>query len=158
MSEIDGKFKAIQLLPSPCIISSLSKAVLSLTGQGLLFTITKYFDLKRLNILVSQKVALLQGWKKFDILGSMPRTTKSQWKTISMENDLNGRRHQWKTTSMEDNLNGRHSQLKTTAMEDDLNRRRTQWKTTSMEDNLNRRQDKWKKTLMEGGINGEKIQ
>ena len=63
-----------------------------------------------------------------------------QWKTTSMENDLNGRRPQRKMTSMEDVLNGRLPQWKTTLMEDYLNERQPQWKTISMENNLNGRQ------------------
>ena len=56
-----------------------------------------------------------------------------------MEDDLNGRqlsgrRHQWKTTSMEEDINGRQTQWKLTLMEDDINGRRPQWKTTSMDD------------------------
>ena len=45
-----------------------------------------------------------------------------------MEADLNGRRPnwkrlQWKTTSMEEDLNGRRTQCKTPSIEDDLNER-----------------------------------
>ena len=49
-----------------------------------------------------------------------------------MEYDHNGIWPQWKTNSMEDNLNGRQ--------EDDLNGVRLQWKMTSMEDDYNGRQ------------------
>ena len=63
----------------------------------------------------------------------LPKTIPNQ--TISIEDDLNGRRPQWKTTSMEEDLNGRQPQWKTTSMKDDFIWRQSQWKTTLMEDN-----------------------
>ena len=37
-----------------------------------------------------------------------------------MENDKNGRKTQWRTISMKDGLNGRRPQLKTTSIEYDF--------------------------------------
>ena len=50
-----------------------------------------------------------------------------------MENDLN----QWKTTSLEDDINLRRQKCKMTSEENDLIERQPHWKTTSMEDGLN---------------------
>ena len=72
----------------------------------------------------------------------------------TMEDDHNGRWPQWKTTSMEDNLNGRQR----TSIEQDFNGRWPQWKTTSIEDNLYGRQPRWKTTLMEDNLNGRRPQ
>ena len=49
-------------------------------------------------------------------------------KTISMEDNLNGRQPQWKMTSMEENLKGRGSHGKNTSMEEYLDGSRPQWK------------------------------
>ena len=38
-----------------------------------------------------------------------------------MENDTNGRKTQWKTISLKDGLNGTQPQLNTTSIEDDFN-------------------------------------
>ena len=47
---------------------------------------------------------------------TIPYTTRPQWKTTSMEVDLN-----WRQLKLEDDLNGRRPQRKMTSMEDDLN-------------------------------------
>ena len=65
----------------------------------------------------------------------------SEWKTTSMEDDLNGRRTQWKTNSTVNGISVRRPQEKTTSLWDNsmgkkLNGRRHQCKMTSMKDNI----------------------
>ena len=61
---------------------------------------------------------------------------------VSMEDDLDRRWPQWKTTSMKDDINGRRHQednliFEKSLMEKNLNGRQPQWKMNSMEYDLN---------------------
>ena len=67
-----------------------------------------------------------------------------EWKTTSMEDDLNGRQHQGKRISGEERLYGTRPHCKVISMEDNLNGRRHIGKNTSIEEYLNGSQPQWK--------------